>query len=234
MKIVVIHGQNHKGSTWNVANILLQNIGCEKEVKEFFLPKDLNHFCMGCYSCLESREKCPFWEDKKPIDDAIKEAELLVLTTPNYCMMPSAPMKALLDLFFTNWFSHKPYEEMFKKRAVVISTTAGAGAGRANKLVADNLFNWGIPEVIRYGISVHATNWNMVSDKKKAKIEKDMKGLASKLSKKTAVKVGIKTRFLFWFYGGMQKANWGASPFEKEYWESRGWLNGVKPWRHTK
>ena len=44
MKIVVIHGQNHKGSTWNVANILLQDITCEKEVKEFFLPKDLNHF----------------------------------------------------------------------------------------------------------------------------------------------------------------------------------------------
>lgn len=35
---------------------------------------------------------------------------------------------------------------------------------------------------------------------------------------------------LFWFYGGMQKAGWGASPSEKEYWESRGWLNGVKPW----
>ncbi|MDD6070957.1 MAG: NAD(P)H-dependent oxidoreductase [Clostridiales bacterium] len=230
MKIVVIHGQNHKGSTWNVANILLQDITCEKEVKEFFLPRDLNHFCTGCYSCLEGREKCPFWEDKKIIDDAIKAADLLILTTPNYCMMPSAPMKAFLDLFFTNWLSHKPHETMFKKRAVVISTAAGAGADKANKLVAGNLFNWGIPEVIRYGISVNAMNWNMVPDKKKEKIEKDMKRLAAKLTKKKAVKVGIKTRILFWFYGGMQKAGWGASPCEKEYWESRGWLNGVKPW----
>lgn len=55
MKIVLIHGQNHKGSTWNVSNILLQNISCEKEVAEIFLPRDLNHFCTGCYSCLESR-----------------------------------------------------------------------------------------------------------------------------------------------------------------------------------
>ena len=105
-----------------------------------------------------------------------------------YCMMPSAPMKAFFDLFFTNWLSHKPNEEMFKKRAVVIPTAAGAGAGKANKL-------------------------------------------ASNLSREKSVKVGIRTRFLFWFYGGMQKANWGASPSEKEYWESRGWLNGVKPWR---
>ena len=63
------------------------------------------------------------------------------------------------------------------------------------------------------------------------KIKKDMKRLASNLSREKSVKVGIRTRFLFWFYGGMQKANWGASPSEKEYWESRGWLNGVKPWR---
>ena len=47
MKIVVIHGQNHKGSTWNAANILLQGITCEKEVKEFFLPKDGPGFCVG-------------------------------------------------------------------------------------------------------------------------------------------------------------------------------------------
>lgn len=231
MKIVVIHGQNHKGSTWNVADILLQNMTCEKEVKEFFLPRDLNHFCTGCFQCLEGRDKCAFWEDKKPIDDAINAADLLILTTPNYCMMPSAPMKAFLDLFFTNWLSHKPQETMFQKRAVVISTAAGAGAGKANKLVANNLTNWGIPEVIRYGLSVNATNWEMVPDKKKDKIQKDMTRLASKLLNKTKVKVGIKTRILFWFYGGMQKANWGASPSEKEYWESQGWLSGAKPWK---
>ena len=26
MKIVMIHGQNHKGSTWNMANLLVQKI----------------------------------------------------------------------------------------------------------------------------------------------------------------------------------------------------------------
>lgn len=231
MKIVLIHGQNHKGSTWNVANLLLQKITGEKEVKEFFLPRDLNHFCVGCYSCLEGREKCPFWEDKQPIDEAMNEADLLILTTPNYCMMPSAPMKAFLDLFFTNWMSHKPQENMFQKRAVVISTAAGTGAEKAAKLVANNLTNWGIPEVTCYGLSVNAMSWEMVPEKKKAKIKKDMDRLAARLSGKTVGKVGIKTRFLFWMFGGMQKANWGASPSEKEYWESRGWLTGTKPWK---
>ena len=231
MKIVVINGQNHKGKTWNVANILLQNMTCEKDVKEFFLPRDLNHFCTGCYSCLKGRDRCPFWDEKKKLDDALLEADLLILTTPNYCMMPSAPMKAFLDLFFTNWMSHKPYAEMFSKRAVVISTAAGAGAGKAAKLVGNVLTNWGIPEVTTYGISVNAMNWETTPEKKRAKINKDMKKLAAKLSSEKAVRVGVKTWFIFWMMGGMQKADWGADPSEKDYWESKGWLKGAKPWK---
>lgn len=230
MKIVLIHGQNHKGSTWNVANILLNNITCDKEVVEFFLPRDLEHFCLGCYRCLEGREKCPFYEEKKRIDDAILKADLLIFTTPNYCMMPSAPMKAFLDLFFTNWMSHRPYGEMFGKRAVVISTAAGSGAGKAAKLVADNLFHWCIPEVHRYGVQVQAMNWAMVPDKIKQKIGRDMQKLGARLSKQKKVHIDIKTRFIFMLGCSMQKANWGASPSEKEYWEKQGWLSGAKPW----
>ena len=55
--------------------------------------------------------------------------------------------------------------------------------------------------------------------------------LAAKLSSEKAVRVGVKTRFLFWMMGGMQKADWGADPTEKDYWESKGWLKGAKPWK---
>ena len=29
----------------------------------------------------------------------------------------------------------------------------------------------------------------------------------------------------------MQKANWGASKAEKQYWVENGWLSGSKPWK---
>lgn len=233
MKIVIIHGQNHKGSTWNIGNLLVQKIAGGKEIKEYFLPRDLNHFCAGCFACLEARERCPYWREKEPIFQDMREADLLVLTSPNYCMMPSAPMKAFLDLFFTNWMSHKPMQEMFSKRAVVISTAAGAGAKKTAKLLADNLTNWGVPQVIRYAAVVNAMNWGMVPPRKKAEIEKDMDKLAKKLSRCGRVSVGIKTRVLFWFYGGMQKAGWGASTAEKQYWAENGWLSGGKPWKKS-
>ena len=231
MKIVMIHGQNHKGSTWNIANLLLQKLPGEKEVKEYFLPRDLNHFCSGCYACLEARERCPYWREKEPMLHQMREADLLILTSPNYCMMPSAPMKAFLDLFFTNWMSHKPLREMFSKRAVVISSTAGAGAKKAAKMIGNNLANWGIPEIHLYAAVVNAMNWNMVPSGKKARMEKDMDKLARQLSRRGKVTVGMKTRILFWFYGGMQKAGWGASPTEKQYWIENGWLSGGRPWK---
>ena len=231
MKIVIINGQNHKGSTWNIANLLLQKLPGEKEVKENFLPRDLNHFCSGCYACLEARERCPYWREKEPMLHQMRETDLLILTSPNYCMMPSAPMKAFLDLFFTNWMSHKPLREMFSKRAVVISSAAGAGAKKSAKLIGNNLANWGIPEIHLYAAVVNAMNWDMVPSGKKARMEKDMDKLARQLSRRGKVTVGLKTRILFWFYGGMQKAGWGASPEEKQYWIENGWLSGGKPWK---
>ena len=231
MKIVLIHGQNHKGSTWHIGNLLVQKIPGDKEVKEYFLPRDLNHFCAGCFACLEARERCPYWREKAPIQQDLLGADLLIFTSPNYCMMPSAPMKAFLDLFFTNWMSHKPLREMFSKRAVVISTAAGAGAKNTVKLIGNNLENWGIPEIHPYAAVVNAMNWEMVPPKKKARIDKDMDKLARKLYRSGRVSVGVRTRILFWFYGSMQKADWGASPAEKQYWEENGWLPGGKPWK---
>lgn len=231
MKIVVINGQKHKGSTYNIGKLLVDNISCDKDVSEFFLPKDLNHFCEGCYACIEDETKCPYYKQKSVIMQKIEQADLLVFTTPNYCMAPSAPMKAFMDLTFTYWFSHKPRECMFSKKAVVISTTAGMGAKKAIKPVARTLFYWGVPWIKDYGISVQAMNWNGVSQNKKIKIQKDMKKLAKILSNETAPFVSIKTKFMFNIMANMQKANFGSSPTEKKYWEDRGWLGKERPWK---
>ena len=44
MKIVMIHGQNHKGSSYHIGRMIANKIGGEDDVIEFFLPRDLNHF----------------------------------------------------------------------------------------------------------------------------------------------------------------------------------------------
>ncbi len=233
MKITIIHGQNHKGSTYHIGQMLIDKIKCDKEVSEFFLPKDLNHFCVGCYKCIEDDSACPFYDEKKIITDAIESADVLIFTTPTYCMRASAPMKSFIDLTFTYWMSHRPRSCMFMKKAVVISTAAGSGAKSASKDITTSLFYWGIPWIKTYAVSVQAMRWNGVSSKKKVKIEKDITKIAEAINNVKVPRVGIKTRFVFQMMGGMQKANWSASPTEKEYWREKGWLDKKRPWKKS-
>ncbi len=231
MKITMINGQNHKGSTYHIGKELIDRITGEKDVKEFFLPKDLNHFCSGCYACIEDETKCPYYREKNIIMQEMEQSDLLVFTTPNYCMAPSASLKAFMDLTFTYWLAHKPRRCMFRKKAVIISTAAGAGTAHAIKPVARTLFYWGIPWIKKYGINVQAMNWDGVNEKKKIKIRKNMARLAQNLSKETLPHVSIKTKFIFIMMANMQKANGGSSHTEKKYWEDQGWLGKERPWK---
>ena len=141
-------------------------------------------------------------------------------------------MKAFIELNFTYWMVHRPRACMFEKRAVVVSTAAGMGTGSAIKDIAMALEYWGVPHITKYGISVQAANWGMVSEKNKAKIEKDTARIAGKLSCAGKPKVGIRTKLLFGMMRMMQQKNWGSSPAEKQYWIDKGWLGKGRPWKN--
>ncbi|MDD6042749.1 MAG: NAD(P)H-dependent oxidoreductase [Eubacteriaceae bacterium] len=229
MKTVIINGQNHKGSSYNIGNILAHKLADDSEITEFFLPRDLNHFCLGCYACMEDLKKCPFYEEKEKIANAMEDGELLIFTSPNYCMMPSAPMKTFIDLFFQYWIPHRPQPAMFKKKAVVISTTAGTGSGKVCADLKRTLSYWGVPYIRKYAIAVQATGWKDVSAKKKEKIEKDMARLAEKVRHATPGKPSPYIRFMF---NMMSKAKNNPDDPESEYWKERGWLDGKRPWKN--
>ncbi len=230
MRITLIHGQNHKGSTYHIGRMLTEKFE-NADIQEFFLPKDLNHFCMGCYKCIDRDKDCPFYDEKNQIMKSVENAELLIFTTPTYCMHASASMKAFIDLTFTYWMYHRPRKCMFSKKAVVISTAAGAGTKSAIKDITNALFYWGVPYVKQYGISVQAMSWEQVAIGKKCKIEKDMEKMANSI-KKGKVRVGIKTKFMFNIMRMMQIKGWGSGDAEKEYWSKSGWLDKERPWKH--
>ena len=229
MKVTIIHGQDHKGSSYNIGKMLSEKIS-NAEITEFFLPRELNHFCKGCYTCTKDETKCPYYEEKNVIMQAVEAADVLIFTTPTYCMHASAPMKAFIDLSFTYWMPHRPRKCMFSKKAVVISTAAGSGAKSATKDVATALQYWGVPYVKQYGIAVQAASWDQVSEKKKEKIENKINKLANGLQK-SKVNVGLKTKFLFSLMRLMQSKGMGSDESERVYWEEQGWLEKARPWK---
>ena len=231
MKIVMLNGQNHKGSTYHIGRMIADKISGENEIEEFFFPRDLNHFCAGCYTCIEDNKKCPYYDEKKKILQAVERADVLIVTSPNYCLHVSAPLKSLIDMTFDYWMVHRPQKVMFSKRAVIVTTSAGASPKSVMKDIEDALFYLGVPSITKYGIAVQAMNWNGVRPSKKEKIDKDTSRIARKLSTQKKPHVGLKTKFIFNMMGMMQKKGWGSSPVEKLYWEQEGWLNKNRPWK---
>ena len=153
----------YDSSTYHIERMIAEKIDGENEIVEFFFPKDLNHFCVGCYQCIEDDAACPFYEEKKKIIETIDEADILIITTPTYCMHMSAPLKSFFDLTFDLWMAHRPMESMFKKKAVIVSTAAGTGIKSAMKDVEDCLFYLGIPKIYKYGMAVQAMSWHALS-----------------------------------------------------------------------
>ncbi|NCA93506.1 flavin reductase, partial [bacterium] len=116
MKITVINGQNHRECSWNMGKELVKALGEGNEITEFFMPRDMPHFCLGCANCIYiSEEKCPHYVSMKPIEDSVKETDLLIFTTPTYAYHASGSMKALLDHFSWRWMSHRPDGTSFYK-----------------------------------------------------------------------------------------------------------------------
>lgn len=233
MKVTVIYGAMHKGSTYNCVQELLKNF-TDVEVTEFFLPKDMPHFCNGCFSCfLKGENTCPHYNQVNNIKQSMLKANLIILASPVYVCDVSGQMKALLDHFGYIWMPHRPEYLMFNKIGLVLSTAAGAGTSHTNKTMKKSLNYWGLKRVFSYKKNVGAMSWEEVNSKNKNQIIKEFRILADKISKAVAksntLKPRLFTKIIFTAMKGMQKKNsWNET--DKNYWKEQGWLEGKKPW----
>lgn len=229
MKIVVINGQNHKGSTYNIGRMLADKL--DGDITEFFLPKDFSKFCVGCTNCFtESETLCPHYNELKTITRAMDESDVLIFTSPVYVFHATGSMKAFLDHYAYRWMVHRPEKSMFSKQAVCISTAAGNGMKSTNKDMADSLFFWGIPKVYKYGVAVQAVSFDEVDSKTKLKIDKKVNALSNKIKRRSGkVKAGLKTKAFFTVMRSLQKNGWCKA--DVDYWKANGWLDKKRPWK---
>lgn len=235
MKITLIHGQNHKGSTYHVARMTAEKIS--GNIVEFFLPRDLSEGCSGCYACLYSgRENCPHSEKVGIILNSMLSSDVIIIGSPNYVMEMTSHLKGFFEHIFTAWLGHRPEEAMFSKTAVVVSTGAIIGMKNVTKSLARQMFYLGIPKTYQLPFGIMATSWDGVDSKKKAQIAAKTDKIARKItSKKGHATPGIKTRVMFSMLSSFQKSN-DLAPFvlDKKYWIDKKWFGKERPWKNTK
>ena len=229
MKTVIIHGQNHVGSTCMISRELAKEVG--GETSEFFLPRDFNEPCLGCYSYFKNDlKKCPHFEKIKGLTDAILESDLVILDSPVYVYHATGQMMSFLDHLGTWWVVHRPRPEMSRKQAVAVCTAAGGGMKETIKDMADSLEMWGIHKVYRLGLGIQATNHGEIPERIKGKIGKRVSRTAEKI-KRNIGKIGYNARAKRWFslIRFVHKHSTRSEP-DYGYWEKMGWHGSLRPW----
>ena len=233
MKITLINGANHKGSTYHIGRMLAEKLTASENITEVFLPKDMPNFCLGCAKCIMEDEKlCPHYSNIEPITKLIDCADVLIFTSPVYVFHATGSMKALLDHYAYRWMPHRPEEKMFSKQGVCIATAAGAGMKSTIKDMRDSLSFWCVGKIYSYGIAVNAIKWDEVPEKKKARIAKKTDSLAKAISAREGkVRPSLKT--LLWFYAMRLMQKKPINEVDGAYWKAKGWKGAERPWKKS-
>lgn len=235
MKVVAIYGSERKGSTYHIVQMFLKELEQEiTHLDEFFLPRDMPHFCKGCLLCVTKGEEwCPHADQVAPIRDAIDAADLIILSSAVYVMRATGQMKVLLDHFPARFMIHRPEPTMFSKVALVVSTAAGGGMKSTIKDMKTSLKYWGVGKIYTYGEAVRASSWKGIKPEKKQTIQKQVTRITTKIKKAVGhVTPSLKVKSLFYTFRMLHKRI-DMNEIDKQYWESKGWLKGSRPWdRH--
>ena len=232
LKITVINGTEKRGVTCKLKNIFLEQFQ-SAEITEYYLPKDCPSFCAGCTSCfMRGEETCKDYLYVNTIEKSLKEADLIVMTSPVYVLHATGAIKALLDHLAYRWMPHRPAPEMFKKRAVIITQGVGAGAKSTAKDIKDSLSWWGISKIgVFSGILINDIAWDRLPESRRKKLAYKITKLAKRFAKinydKPAhTKLIIKVKFSVSRI--IQKKKVGL---DNEYWYNNGWLGKSRPWK---
>lgn len=143
MKYLIINGSPRKQNTWKIIQRAKNRIIDKDKNAEFneinLLDAEIPQ-CIGCFSCfMNGEDTCPHANKIQPIVDEMKKTDGLIIASPVYALNVSGLMKTFID--HLAYFYHRPY--FFKKHAMIVVTTAGAGAKKVGKYIDETLQNIG-------------------------------------------------------------------------------------------
>ncbi len=224
MKIAVIHGQQHKGSTYHITQMLLNKLNyAQEDLTEFYVNNISD--CVGCFQCfMKGENACPHRSQIEDIIYAIEAADLIIIDSPSYVFSVSGQLKTLFDHMGYRWISHRPHPSMKHKIGVAISTTAGAGAKKTTKMIASQMFWWSVGKTYQLPITVAAMSWEEMSSARKENAQKKASQIAKAIHSNIGhVKPGLKGRFMFFIMKQMHKGM-DYNPLEVSSWKEQGWI----------
>ena len=234
MKITVIHGSPRKGNTYQATRRFINEmatrgaaVGDSLDFHEIFLPRDFPHFCLGCRSCFSKGEECcPHAEHLIPARDAMLAADGLIFASPVYVLSASGGMKAFLDHFGFLFAVHRPRREMFGKKAMILSTTAGVGLSAVRRTIASSLNSWCVNRVYFLGLRLLYSDADRMSDRRKQAFSRRVRKSARKFYAEVASgkqrRPTMYARTIFAFTKRRLARHDEKESLDKRYWLENG------------
>ena len=232
MKITIIYGKMGNDSTYNCVQLLLNQINSKinSQVTEFFLPKDLPHFCCGCFSCFINPEyTCPHFNDVYYIMKSLEESDLIILASPVYTCTTSIQMKSLLDHISYRWMPHREGRpSMSDKVGIVLSTTDGSVSSTMAKSVKNSLRFWGIKKIFKISNNMSSMHWKTIDLEAKRKFNKKIINISNKIlalnEKSKKITSAIPSKIAFTSMRPMKKED-DFDMFYLNRWQNQDSLN---------
>ncbi len=235
MKITIIHGSPRKGNTYAATQVFKEEMTKYGNVEfvEFFMPQDLPEFCKGCMTCyLYGEDKCPHANYTLPILEEMVSSDALIMTTPVFVMRETASIKNFLDHLGYIFIVHRARPEMFSKKAMVISSTVGAGTKDAIKAVSISLKYWGVNRIYSYSFKTFGDNWGVMKEEKKNKITSQIKKKAAKFYHEVASgkrhSPYLLIRLMYRVSRFIIRKYYEDDSLDCKYWKKMGWYSGDK------
>lgn len=234
MKVVIIHSNARKGNTYRATELVKESLIhlTDLELKEFTLSTDMPHFCTGCHSCFENGEHtCGHFQALKPLVDAIEWADGLILTSPVYVMGPSGNMKAFLDHLGYMWLSHRPRPSNFSKIGMSLSTAAGGGMSKSNKMMEDSLKYMGFKRY--YSLGFRAMELGLEKERSRQKVDEvTQKFYQSYVDREKLRQLPFQKFFARVMRSMIKKYGPDSMlAIDRKYWEEKGWLDRKSIWK---
>lgn len=133
-KIVAINASPRVGwNTWSMVNEAAEGARAEgAEVQFFDLYKLEKHSgCMSCFACKRepNEGKCVYPDGLAPVLQAVREADGLIIGSPNYLGDVSSEFHAIYErlLFQSLTYQKDPHQYDFRRIPVIFIMTSNAG-----------------------------------------------------------------------------------------------------------
>ena len=226
MHILAIIGTPTKeaGYTMRTVQALEQSLCEQSDARlEYVFLEDLQlPGCQGYLTCIKLGEShCPFSSDVASLTQKMAAADAVIFASPVHCFNISALMKTMIDLLV--YQMHRP--AFLGKKAVVVTTAAGAGQKGVLKYLQKTVASWGFDVVGKLGTHAGLFDEEKYQVKLRAAANQVAASLIEAIERSQKNKPGVAELVNFRVWRSVVRQSRDASPFDWGHWQQSGWLD---------